>query len=279
MGQKTVFLRKIGRRIGALILWVLVLVWIFPLIWLTGKTFTPNSEIIRSATALFPEYWTLENIQAVVQKWPFFRWLLNSTLVTLGSISVTVAVSLFAAYSFARLQWKGRDIVFVLFLSSMFIPWEINAVPLYFVTKYLGILGTRPGIFLPIAAMPVGMFLLRQFFISIPQDIEDAARIDGCSSLTILMRIFLPMTIPVLGAVVIWISLFAWNEFFWSMISLQRSAMVTLPIGLKNIMGSQNIDYGGMFASSLLALLPSLLIFLFLRRQIIRGITVSGSFR
>jgi ABC-type glycerol-3-phosphate transport system permease component len=127
--------------------------------------------------------------------------------------------------------------------------------------------------------MPVGMFLLRQFFISIPQDIEDAARIDGCSSLTILMRIFLPMTIPVLGAVVIWIFLFAWNEFFWSMISLQRSAMVTLPIGLKNIMGSQNIDYGGMFAASLLALLPSLLIFLVLRRQIIRGITVSGSFR
>lgn len=87
------------------------------------------------------------------------------------------------------------------------------------------------------------------------------------------------MTMPVVGAVVIWIFLFAWNEFFWSMISLQRSAMVTLPIGLKNIMGSQNIDYGGMFAASLLALLPSFVIFLLLRRQIIRGITISGSFR
>jgi len=263
----------------SLALWVVAFLWIFPLFWLVGKTFTPNSEIIREATSLLPRDITLENIHTVLKKWPFLLWMLNSTLVTVGSITVMVLVSLFAAYSFARIPWKGRDFVFVLFLSSMFIPWEINAVPLYFVTKYLGILGTRPGVFLPISAMPVGMFLLRQFFISIPQDIEDAARIDGCSSLTILVRIFLPMTIPVIGAVVIWISLFAWNEFFWSMISLQRSAMVTLPIGLKNIMGSQNIDYGGMFAASLLALLPSFLIFLFLRRQIIRGITVSGSFR
>jgi ABC-type glycerol-3-phosphate transport system permease component len=197
----------------------------------------------------------------------------------LGALAATVVVSLFAAYSFARLRWKYRDTIFLLFLTSMFIPWEINAVPLYFVTKYLGILGTRPGVFLPIAAMPIGMFLLRQFFISIPQDIEDAAYIDGCGTMDILFRIFLPMTLPVIGALIIWVFLFAWNEFFWSMISLQRSSMVTLPIGLKNIMGSQNIDYGGMFAASFLALLPSLSAFLFLRKQIIRGITVSGSFR
>ena len=279
MGVQYVNQRTLFRLGLSLFLWGIAFLWIFPLLWLAGKTFTPNSEIIREATSLVPRVFTLENVESVLKKWPFLRWIINSALVTAGSIGVTVVVSLFAAYSFARLSWKGRDVLFVLFLSSMFIPWEINAVPLYFVTKYLGILGTRPGVFLPISAMPVGMFLLRQFFISIPQDIEDAARIDGCSSLTILIRIFLPMTTPVLGAVVIWILLFAWNEFFWSMISLQRSAMVTLPIGLKNIMGSQNIDYGGMFAASLLALIPSLVIYLILRRQIIRGITVSGSFR
>lgn len=169
--------------------------------------------------------------------------------------------------------------VFLLFLSSMFIPWEINAIPLYFVANALRLLNTHQGVFLPIASMPIGMFLLRQFLINIPQDIEDAARIDGCRSLGVLWRVFVPMSMPAIGAVVVWAFIFAWNEFFWSMISLQRSRMQTLPIGLKTIMGSQNIEYGMLFGSSMMAILPSLLIFLLLRKHIINGISISGAIK
>lgn len=255
------------------------LVWFFPVIWLIGKTFTPNSEILRSASRILPTTATLTNITTVLTRWPFLRWFRNSLAVTIGALVVTVIVSLLAAFAFSRLRWKWRDAVFLLFLASMFIPWEINAIPLYFVANALGLLNTHPGVFLPIAAMPIGMFLMRQFFINIPQDIEDAARIDGCRSSGILFRIFVPMSVPAIGALVIWAFIFAWNEFFWSLISLQRSRMLTLPIGLKTIMGSQNIEYGNLFASSLLAMIPSFLVFLTLRKRIIQGISISGAIK
>ncbi|TVQ38308.1 MAG: carbohydrate ABC transporter permease [Spirochaetaceae bacterium] len=253
--------------------------WFFPVVWLIGKTFTPNAEILRSAARILPVRPTLENIVTVLQRWPFLRWFQNSLTVTAGALVVTTVVSLLAAFAFARLRWRGRDTVFLLFLASMFIPWEINAIPLYFVANALGLLNTHAGIFLPIAAMPVGMFLLRQFFINIPQDLEDAARMDGCRSFGVLFRIFVPMSIPAIGALIIWVFIFAWNEFFWSLISLQRSRMLTLPIGLKTIMGAQNIEYGNLFASSLLIMIPSLLVFLSLRRRIIRGISISGAIK
>ena len=266
----------VARTIG----WfLLALLWFFPVLWLVGKAFTPNGEILRHSERLIPETWTLGNLVTVLVQWPFLQWLLNSFLVTLGALVVTSVVSLMAAFSFARLSWKGRNVVFIVFLASMFIPWEINAVPLYFVANALNLLNTRPGIFLPIAAMPVGMFLLRQFFINIPQDLEDAARIDGASSLGVLFRILVPMSIPAIGALTIWVFIFAWNEFFWSLIALQRSYMLTLPIGLKTIMGAQNIAYGNLFGASLLALIPSLLVFVTLRRQIIKGISLSGAIK
>jgi ABC-type glycerol-3-phosphate transport system permease component len=143
----------------------------------------------------------------------------------------------------------------------------------------LGLLNTRIGVYLPMVAMPIGVFLIRQFLINIPQELEDAARMDGCNSMTLLIRILLPLSIPALGALTIWIFIFAWNEFFWSMISLKKSAMLTLPIGLKTIMGSQNIEYGILFGASLLALIPSLVIFVVLRKRIISGISISGAIK
>lgn len=258
---------------------VISLLWIFPLIWLTGKAFTPNAFVLRESARLFPSQWTLENFETVLSRWPYIRWLFNSFIVTTGAVVVIVVVSVFAAYSFSRLRWHGRDVVFLLFLASMFIPWEINAIPLYFVANFLNLLNTFPGVFLPIASMPLGLFLLRQFLINIPQDIEDAARMDGCSSIGVLLRIFVPMSTPAIGAVVVWAFIFSWNEFFWSMISLQRSQMQTLPIGLKTIMGAQSIEYGMLFGSSLMAVIPSIVMFAFLRKQIIRGISLSGSIK
>lgn len=272
---------NIKRRnsVVAVIAALITVFWAFPVVWLVGKSFTPNAQILRQATRLFPSRWTVQNFAVVLTRWPYFRWLFNSLVVTTGAVFVTVTVAILAAYSFSRLRWRGRDVVFLLFLSSMFIPWEINAIPLYFVANALRLLNTHQGVFLPIASMPIGMFLLRQFLINIPQDIEDAARIDGCRSLGVLWRVFVPMSMPAIGAVVVWAFIFAWNEFFWSMISLQRSRMQTLPIGLKTIMGSQNIEYGMLFGSSMMAILPSLLIFLLLRKHIINGISISGAIK
>ena len=185
------------------LLTIFLFLWALPIIWLIGKAFTPNSAILREGMRLFPSTWSMENIVNVLSSWPFLRWIRNSVIVSAGAMLITLIVSILAAYSFSRLQWKGRDVVFLLFLSSMFIPWEINAIPLYFVANALNLLNTHPGVFLPMASMPIGMFLLRQFLINIPQELEDAARIDGCKSLGVLFRILLPMSKPAVGAVVI----------------------------------------------------------------------------
>lgn len=268
--------KRISFHLKPLFYYFIAVIWFFPVLWMVSKSFTPTSEILAQSYKLLPTTITLENFRDVLQRWPYARWLLNSLLVTTGSVCVSIFVSVFAAYSFARLQWRGRDIIFVIFLTSMFIPWEINAIPLYFIANKLGILNTYQGIFLPIAAMPVGLFLLRQFFINIPQDVEDAARIDGCGSLGVLFRILLPMAAPALGALVIFMFIFTWNEFFWSLICLQRSKMLTLPIGLKTIMGARNVQYGILFGASLLSMIPSLIVFLLLRRHIIKGIAIGG---
>jgi ABC-type glycerol-3-phosphate transport system permease component len=250
-----------------------------PLIWMASKTFTPTADILRTGRSLLPTNFTLGNLSGVIEKWPFFRWMLNSAIVTSLAMAVMVLVSILAAYSFSRLRWKGRNVLFLLFLASMFVPWEINAIPLYFIVNFLGLLNTYPGVALPIAAMPIGIFLLRQFFVNFPRDLEDAARIDGCGSLRVLFLLFVPMSTPAIGALVVWVFIFGWNEFFWSMISLQGTAHLTLPIGLKAILGAQNVEYGLLFGSSFLALLPSLLVFLFLRKRIIAGISLSGAIK
>jgi len=274
-------MKKIDAKkiLSTIILFLFALIWLVPILWLIGKAFTPEQIIYKEGYKIIPSSFTLKNITQIFDSWPFMRWFYNSLLVTIGAILLTSLTAIMAGFSFARLHWKGRNFVFLLFLSSMFIPWEINAIPLYFIMNFFGLLNTRVGVFLPMVAMPIGVFLMRQFLINIPQELEDAARIDGCGSVRLLFRILLPLSLPAVGALTIWIFIFAWNEFFWSMISLQKAAMLTMPIGLKTIMGSQSIEYGILFGASMLALIPSLVIFAVLRKKIISGISISGAIK
>jgi ABC-type glycerol-3-phosphate transport system permease component len=199
--------------------------------------------------------------------------LIVATSVTFGSL----IISTLAAFSFSRLRWRGRDALFMVLLVFMLLPWQVNVIPLFFTMTKFGFLNTYQGVALPMMAMPIGVFLLRQFFINIPRDLEDAARIDGCSSLGVLFRVIIPVSKPVFAAFGVYMFNFAWNEFFWSMICLRKAHMVTLPVGLKLLQGAFEIDYGLILAGAFAASLPSMLAFLFLRRQIIRGFTLAGS--
>ena len=255
---------------------VLAIIWIMPILWMIDTAFKPSPEIFTVPPRWIPSYLTLEHVKEVLTKWPFVRWLINSLVVATTATLISLIVSVLAGFSFARLQWVGRNFVFITFLSSMFIPWQVNVIPLYFIMHRLNLLNTYPAIFLPIVAMPIGIFLLRQFFLNIPQSLEDAARLDGCGSLRVLWHIILPVSRPALGALAIYMFIFSWNEFFWSMIALQRSNMLTLPIGLKALQGAYDINYGLLMAASFLAVLPALIIFLVLQKKIIRGIAFTA---
>jgi len=251
--------------------------WIIPVLWMADTAFKPPSAIFTIPPTWIPSHFTLSNIQRLFTQWPFLRWFMNSlivaTSVTLGSLIVSTP----AAFSFARLRWRGRDVLFMLLLIFMFLPFQINVVPLFFMMHKFGFLNTYQGVALPMIAMPIGVFLLRQFFINIPKELEDAARIDGCSSLGVLTRIIIPISRPAFAAFGVYMFNFAWNEFFWSMICLQKEAMATMPVGLNLLQGAHEIDYGLILAGAFMASLPSLFVFLLLRRQIIRGFILAGS--
>ena len=265
--------RNLLKNIG---IWIITLIWLMPLGWMFVTALKPREE-----TFTLPPRWighfSLANFHTVIEKWPFGRWFVNSVIISGAVTIITIFISIFAAYSFARLNWKGRDFVFLLFLASMLIPWQINVVPLYFLMDKLGLLNTYLAVILPIVAMPISVFLLRQFFINIPKELEDAAKIDGCGYVTILWRVIVPISFPAIGALIIYMVIFTWNEFFWSMIALQKSEMFTIPIGLKAIQGAYDIDYNILMAGAALATLPVLFIYLGLQRKIIRSITMSST--
>ncbi len=254
----------------------LLFLWVAPLVWMFTTAVKPTAEIFRSPPTWLPRSPTVHHASVVLTSWPFLRWLANSVVVATATTVLSVLVSVPAAFAFARLRWPGRDALFLLFLSSMLIPLEVNVVPLYFLMNRLHLLNTYPAVFLPMVGMPVGIFLLRQFFLNIPGELDDAARVDGCGSLRILWHVVLPLSRPALAALVIYMFTFAWNEFFWSMIALQSPRMFTLPIGLRALQGAYDIDYGVLMAGSALASLPALVVFLLLQRSIIRGIAMTA---
>jgi ABC-type glycerol-3-phosphate transport system permease component len=268
--------RSLWERALLVAMVVLALLWVAPLFWMFTTGVKPTPEIFATPPRLLPGAPTLNHVHVVLTRWPFLRWLFNSVVVATATTTLSVAVSIPAAYVFARLRWRGRDVLFLVFLSSMLIPLEVNVIPLYFLMNRLQLLNTYPAVVLPMIGMPIGIFLLRQFFVNIPSELDDAARVDGCGNLRILWHVILPLSRPAIAALVIYMFTFAWNEFFWSMIALSSPGMFTLPIGLRALQGAYDIDYGILMAGASLAALPALVLFLFLQQSIIRGITMTA---
>lgn len=267
---------KTVRTTQNLSLLLLALVWVAPVVWMINTGFKQTRYIFT-----LPPRWiapvTFDHFAKVLNAWPFFQWLINSFIVSTAATLISIVLAIFAAYAFSRLRWKGRDGVFLAFLASMLIPWQVNAVPLYFLMNSLNLLNTHTSVVLPIIAMPISVFLLRQFFINIPREMDDAAMIDGCGPLGILFRVIVPMSLPAISALGIYMYIFAWNEFFWSTITLQRKEMFTIPIGLRALQGAYDIDYGLLMAGATMASAPVLVVYLLLRKWLISGITMSSA--
>jgi ABC-type glycerol-3-phosphate transport system permease component len=251
--------------------------WIVPVLWMVDTALKPSSEIFSTPPKWIPSRFTMDHIYKLFLRWPYLRWLYRSLIVSSTAMVGALVLSTLAAFSFARLHWKGRDTLFLVLLVFMLLPWQINVIPLFFTMSKLKFLNTVQGVVLPIVAMPIGVFLLRQFFINIPRDLEDAARIDGCSRFGVLLRVILPVSTPVIAALGVFMFNTSWNNFFWSYICLQKSEVLTLPVGLRYLQGTEEIDYGLVMAAAFIAALPTFLFFVALRRITIRGFTLAST--
>ena len=260
-------------------LWLcaIAFVMLFPLLWLIGTSFkSPTEDIFSFPPQLLPAQPTLENFQTVWQTYPFGQYLTNSAIVAILTVSLNLLFCSLAAYPLARLSFRGREVTFALVLATIMIPFQIVMIPLYILAVNLGLRNTYLGIIFPNLASAFGIFLLRQAFQGVPLELEEAARIDGCSELGIWWNIMLPAIRPALFTLAIFVFIGSWSDFLWPLIVLDRPEYYTLPLAVANLAGSFSLDWRLVAAGSVISIAPILLLFLFLQRYIIPTDVGSG---
>jgi multiple sugar transport system permease protein len=261
----------------------LALVWLLPVAWMVVTSLKLPENIVRVPPEWVPWPPTLEHFREVLlsssRTARIGRAFVNSAVVAVGTTVLVVALSAMAAYALARMRFPGRNVVFSLMVASLMIPNAVVLVPQYVLTQQLGWLSTYQGMIVPEAAVtfPFGVFLLRQFFLTMPGELEDAARIDGANTWQVFARIVLPLSQPVLGALAIFAFRSAWNDFLWPLIAVNKSEMFPLPVALALLRGTYSADsYGPIMAAAALSALPLLVVFLVANRRIVEGVRVSG---
>jgi len=260
---------------------VVALLWLIPFLWLISTSLKPEGQILSLPIRWIPKTITLENYIAFSTKNPAIRWMFNSLIVASLTTIFCLIIDSLTAYALSKMEFKGKSIVFGLVISTLLFPIHVTVVPLFLGFAKIHLLNTYLALILPATANGFGIFLLRQFFISIPNEIIDAAKIDGCSSFKILTKIILPLSKPALTSAGIFIFIWSWNDFLWPLIATNSKLSMTLPVALANFMsGSQVMGqvprYGESMAGAFFATIPAVLIFIFLQRHFIRGITTSG---
>lgn len=254
-----------------------VILMLIPLAWMVSTSLKPVGDVY-----LFPPKWIPNPVQwqnyvEAVTTVPFLRYFTNTAIITVSVIiGKTISVTL-VAFAFARLQWRGRDALFLIMLSALMLPPHITLIPQFVLFKELGWIDTFLPLIVPdIFGGPFLTFLTRQFFLTIPRELDDAARIDGCSSFGVYRRIILPLSKPIIIAIVILVFNNTWNEFLHALIYLQSQTNFTLSLGLRMFQGEASTSWHLLMAASLLSMLPVLLLFFVAQRYFIQGIVFTG---
>ena len=273
--------QKLQRNTGKLITFVVLAlglgIVLIPFWYMIITSFKPQTMIFELPPQLWPRTWTLNNYIAALGKDHFGRYFLNSAFVALSATFFTVIISSMTAYAFARLHFRGKEALFYLFLLGMMVPPVMLIIPQFMVAKWLNLFNYS-GLILVYITMNISMqtFLLRGVFENVPRDLEEAALIDGGGSWTIFTRIILPLSIPGLAVVIINTFLYSWEEYAWANVAIKNTSMRTLPIGIALFQSEHLTEWGQVFAASLMALVPVMIIFIIFQRYFIQGISTTG---
>lgn len=278
MNHRLFFWRGQSKTIGTYVLLVAIaLVMLLPLLWLVSTSIkSPTEDIFQFPPQFLPERPTWQNFQTVWQTHPFARYLFNSTLVAVLTVGCNLLFCSLAAYPLARLQFRGRDLIFTLIVATILIPFQIVMIPLYVLAVRLGLRNTYLGLIFPAIASAFGIFLLRQAFQGVPKELEEAGRMDGCTELGLWWHVMLPAIRPALVTLAIFVFIGAWSDFLWPLILLDRPELYTLPLGVATLASAFSLDWRLIAAGSVISIAPILLLFLVMQRYILPTDTGSG---
>jgi len=274
-----------GNRLGLfarilrhVVLMTLAVVIVAPFVWMVLCSFKTQGEILSAEIRLLPHTWAaVENYTAALTRVPMLRFLLNGVIVTLVIFLLQVLVNLPAAYALAKLRFRGRSAFLGLVLLCLLIPVHATAIPTYIMFYKAGLLNTYASLILPFTISVFGIFLMRQFFMTVPDDLIDAARVDGMSEIGIVWRVMLPTAVPALVAFGIFSVVAHWNDYFWPLIVVADQALYTPPLGVAFFrLNDQGTSYGPLMAAATISIAPLVIAFLLAQRRFIEGITLTG---
>ena len=252
------------------------LVTLTPLMWMVSASFMSPGESNSFPPRLLPQVPTLQNYVDLFTRLNLARYLLNSTLVAVSATLISLIINSMAGYAFAKLRFAGRERVFHILLAALVIPGQVGMLPLFLLLKSMGLVNTMAGVVVPFMAGIFGIFMVRQYAMSIPDDLLDAARVDGAGEYRILWNIVIPVIQPILVTLAVFTFLSAWNDFMWPLIVLSDDAKYTLPVALASLSGEHVQDTGLMMAGSVLTVLPVVVLFIVLQRAYIRGVMMGS---
>lgn len=260
-----------------ILLSAIAVLMLIPLVWLVSTSFKSSTEdLFQFPPQLLPEQPTLENFITVWQSNPFGRYLFNSTLISVLTVGLNLVFCSLAAYPLARLNFAGREVIFSAIVATILIPFQIVMIPLYVLAVNFHLRNSYLGIIFPAIASAFGIFLLRQALQGVPKELEEAARMDGCSELGIWWHVMIPSIRPALVTLAIFVFIGSWSDFLWPLLVLDRPELFTLPLGVANLAGTFTLDWRLIAAGSVISIAPILLFFLVMQRYIVPTEAGSG---
>jgi multiple sugar transport system permease protein len=271
--------RSATHLLGQIAMAMISIAMALPMFWMLSTSFKPESEVLTMNVEWLPSHFTLENYQKLfsrVEEFPVLRWIANSALVSLSVTFLVLTVCSMAAYALSRLRFPGRNGVFSAIIGSMALPGQAVLIPVFLIVQTLGLFNNYGGLILPGLASAFGVFLLRQFMLGIPAELEEAARMDGASDFRIFWRVILPLTKPALATLGLFTFVGSWNDFAWPLIVTNRLEMRTLPVGLSIFQGRFTSEFGLVMAAAVITTLPMIAAFIIFQKGITSGISITS---
>jgi alpha-1,4-digalacturonate transport system permease protein len=249
---------------------------LIPVGWIILSSFKSQGELFQRPPTFLPESFDLSNYTEALSQFAFLRYLRNSLIVTVGATLLTLAINSMAAFALAKYNFRGRDFLFLVTLGTIMVPLQIILIPVFLVVAQLGLVNSLWGLIIPPAATPTGVFLLRQYMLTLPDELLEAARLDGAGEWQVFWRIVLPLTWPALAVVTIFSTIWRWNDYLWPLVVVQSDEVLTLQVALARFQGELVVSWNYVLAMAVVSMLPVLIVFLIMQRQLVSGIANTG---
>lgn len=255
---------------------VMAALTVFPILWVVLSSFKPQSELFRLPMTILPVDWTIDNYAVALKQGNFLRYFSNTVFVSVTATAITVTINLMAGYALSKYRFFGRDVIFSIMLATLMIPLQVIMVPIFLQLKALGMLNSLWGIIIPPAATPTGIFLARQYLMTLPESLIEAARIDGGGEFFIFSRVIVPLAKPIVATIAIFSFMWRWNDFLWPLIVITDNRKQTMQQALANFVGQLQVNWSNLLAMTTIAIVPMIVVFLLFQRYFLAGL-VAGA--